>query len=259
MRHLLLIILAVSCCFTLNVQANPAEIAIIIDDMGNKNEDALAFALPAQVTFAILPNKPLSRIFSERAKTQSREVILHMPMESIAGIKEEQNSLSANMTSVQIRHLLQLALNSVPYASGVNNHMGSKLTQLSQPMAVMMEFLLQRDLYFVDSRTTNLSQAERIARQTGVMAVKRNVFLDHEADLDHIDWQFKRLIRLAKKHGRAVAIAHPYPQTLEFLHENLALLEAQGISLVKLGDFMLDGEKVAAQSIHHYGAAASTK
>ena len=83
------------------------------------------------------------------------------------------------------------------------------------------------------------------------MAVKRNVFLDHDADLAHIDWQFKRLIRLAKKQGRAVAIAHPYPQTLEFLHKNLALLEAQGISLVKLGDFMMRDDTQSTKQVEH--------
>ncbi|KXI28355.1 divergent polysaccharide deacetylase family protein [Paraglaciecola hydrolytica] len=257
MQHLLLIILVL--CLSFKAHAQLAEIALIIDDMGNKDEDAQAFALPAEVTFAILPNKVLSKQFSERAREQSREVILHMPMESIAGIKEEHNSLNANMTTVQMRLLLQQALDTVPYASGVNNHMGSKLTQLDQPMAVMMEFLLQQGLYFVDSRTTSLSKAERIARQTGVMAVKRNVFLDHQADVGHIEMQFNRLVRLAKKHGRAVAIAHPYPQTLEFLHDNLALLEAQGISLVKLGDFIRNDEKHVSQGNQSFGSANTAK
>lgn len=259
MRNLLLIILTFGCGFSAYGHTKPAEIVIIIDDMGNKKEDALAFELPTEVTFAILPNKALSQVFSERAKNQSREVILHMPMESIAGLKEEQNSLSANMSSVQMREVLQSALASVPYARGVNNHMGSKLTQLDQPMAVMMEFLLQQGLYFVDSRTTNLSQAERIARQTGVMAIKRNVFLDHHADLAHMDAQFKRLLRIAKKYGRAVAIAHPYPQTLTFLHENLALLEAQGISLVKLGNFMQDETTLAEQVGQRFGSTSIAK
>ena len=259
MCNLLLILVTLSYCLSVYGQNNSAEIALIIDDMGNKSQDAKAFELPTEVTFAILPNKALSHAFSQRARNQSREVILHMPMQSIAGIKEEQNSLRANMTSVQMRQLLQRALDSVPYASGVNNHMGSKLTQLDQPMAVMMEFLLQHGLYFVDSRTTNLSQAERIAKQTGVMAVKRNVFLDHEADLAHIEWQFKRLIRLAKKHGRAVAIAHPYPQTLEFLHKNLALLDSQGISLVTLGEFIREDKKLAGTVEYRFDSSTTAK
>lgn len=227
---------------SLKVFAEHAEIALIIDDMGNSHQDDQAFNLPSAVTFAILPNKPLSKVFSEKARWQKREVILHMPMESLAGIKEEQGVLTENMSAKQVVDALQVALNSVPYATGLNNHMGSKLTQLPFPMTVTMNFLLQQGLYFVDSRTTKLSQAENIAKEVGVLTTKRNVFLDHTVDLIHIDRQFRRLIKLAKRNGTAVAIAHPYPLTLAFLAKNLDLLESQGIKLVTLGTLMQDNK-----------------
>ncbi|MDP5031507.1 divergent polysaccharide deacetylase family protein [Paraglaciecola sp.] len=222
-----------------------ANIALIIDDIGNNKHEAAAFDLPLNVTFAILPNKPLSGFFSERALNQRREVIIHMPMESLAGIKQEEASLVAGMTDEQISSTLTNALASVPFATGLNNHMGSRLTQLEAPMKETMSFLFKHGLYFVDSRTTHFSRAEKIAHDYGVLATKRDVFLDHVADLPNIQKQFNRLISLAKKHGQAVGIAHPYPQTLQFLKEQLPTIESQGIKLVKLSDMIIEQRYVA--------------
>ena len=232
-------------CLSSASDGQAAEIALIIDDMGNKKQDALAFNLPSNVTFAILPNRPLSKTFSERADQQNREVILHMPMESLAGIKQEEGSLLVGMSADNMRSTLVDALKSVPFATGLNNHMGSRLTQLDEPMAVTMAFLLEHGLFFVDSRTTKYTLAEKIAYKTGVLTTKRDVFLDHQADLPSILRQFNRLIAIAKKQGKAVAIAHPYPQTLQFLQEYLPVIEEQGIRLVKLSDIVLETNRIA--------------
>lgn len=221
-----------------------AQVSIIIDDMGNHKRDALAFGLPAEVTFAILPNKPLSKVFSERATTQSREVILHMPMESLGRTKQEQHVLLSTMAPAEIVHTLEQALQTVPNAVGLNNHMGSRLTQLTLPMSVTMQYLFKNGLLFVDSRTTRYSKAQKIANQLGVVNTKRNVFLDHELDLDKIDAEFHRLIRLAKKYGYAVGIAHPHKLSLEYLKNNLASLKQQNIKLVSLTEALNDASRL---------------
>ena len=228
----------ISCLLYIGCSARASQIALIIDDMGNSQQDALAFALPANVAFAILPNKPLSKTFSNRAAAQHREVMLHMPMESLAGNKQEKNVLLSSMRPHQIVQMLKIALSTVPDAVGVNNHMGSRLTQLSLPMSITMEFLNKQGLFFVDSRTTRYSKAEDIAKQNGVLSTKRNVFIDHTPNFEQIDKQFHRLLHLSKKHGYAVGIAHPYPQALEYLKIHLSGLQQQGIELVKLSDIV---------------------
>lgn len=245
MRIYIILRFTLLCHFAVIYQGKAAEVALIIDDMGNKKQDAMAFTLPSEVTFAILPNKPLSSVFSERAVLQNREVILHMPMESLSGIKQEKASLVVGMSADNMRSVLALALKSVPHASGLNNHMGSRLTQLNEPMAVTMSFLFEHGLYFVDSRTTIFTLAEDVAKNAGVLSTKRDVFLDHHADIASIFKQFNRFIALAKKQGSAVAIAHPYPQTIHFLNEHLPNMEAQGIRLVKLGDLILGQRNIA--------------
>jgi polysaccharide deacetylase 2 family uncharacterized protein YibQ len=235
----------ISCLLCIGCSARASKIALIIDDMGNRKQDARAFALPANVAFAILPNKPLSKIFSTRAAAQQREVMLHMPMESLAGNNQEKNVLLSNMPPQQIIQMLKKALSSVPHAVGVNNHMGSRLTQLTLPMSVTMEFLFKKGLFFVDSRTTRYSKAEIIAKKNGVLSTKRNVFIDHTPSPEQIDKQFHRLLGLSKKHGYAVGIAHPYPQTLEYLKVKLGSLQQHGIELVKLSDIVSSGNSYA--------------
>jgi polysaccharide deacetylase 2 family uncharacterized protein YibQ len=234
-----LLLISFLLCIGCSVRAS--QIALIIDDMGNKEQDVQAFALPANVAFAILPNKPLSTTFAKRAAAQQREVMLHMPMESLAGNNQEKNVLLSSMHPQQIVQTLKAALSTVPHAVGVNNHMGSRLTQLTFPMSVTMEFLYEQGLFFVDSRTTKYSKAEVIAKKNGVLSTKRNVFIDHTPSREQIDKQFQRLLHLSKKHGYAVGIAHPYPQTLEYLKVHLDTLQQHGIELVKLSDVVSSG------------------
>ncbi|GAC16091.1 divergent polysaccharide deacetylase family protein [Aliiglaciecola lipolytica] len=215
-----------------------AEIALIIDDMGNTQRDEAAFSLPKEVTFSILPLTHLSQKFSKKAATQQREVMLHIPMESLAGKRLGPGALTADMSPESIRHTLAQALMSVPDAIGVNNHMGSKLTQLSLPMNVTMEFLIEHRLFFVDSRTTRYSKALKIAQQNGVLSAGRNVFLDNDNRPEKIDAQFQRLIRLAKKYGYAVGIAHPYPQTIEYLQKALLPAEQLDVELVTISELL---------------------
>ncbi|WP_232849791.1 divergent polysaccharide deacetylase family protein [Bowmanella yangjiangensis] len=213
-------------------------IVLIIDDMGYRKQDRQAFALPAEVTFAILPHTPYSKTYAKLADMQQRDVILHMPMEALAGNRLGPGALTADMPDESIQLQLKSALDSVPNAIGLNNHMGSKLTQLSQPMNATMDFLRDNRLFFVDSRTTKFSKAEQIAKHHGVISAHRHVFLDHLQDPKHIEAQFKRLVRIAKKSDYAVGIGHPYQETLTFLAAQLPQLEEQGIELLPIRNLM---------------------
>ncbi|MBN7823777.1 divergent polysaccharide deacetylase family protein [Bowmanella dokdonensis] len=206
--------------------------------MGYRKQDEAAFALPPQVTFAILPHTPYSTRYSVRASEQDREVMLHMPMEALAGNRLGPGALTAQMTEQAITQELGLALNSVPHAIGLNNHMGSKLTQLSSPMRTTMNFLQTRQMFFVDSRTTRYSKAEKIAALQGVPSAHRHVFLDHFQDEAHMRQQFNRLIRIAKKYRNAVGIGHPYEETLRFLRQALPELAGHGIRLIPISALM---------------------
>jgi polysaccharide deacetylase 2 family uncharacterized protein YibQ len=166
-------------------------------------------------------------------------------MESLAGNNQEKNVLLSNMPPTQIVKMLKIALYTVPDAVGINNHMGSRLTQLTLPMSVTTEFLSEQGLFFVDILTTRYTKVGAIAKKNGVLSAKRNVFIDHIPSSEQIDKQFHRLLSLSKKHGYAEGIAHPYPQTLEYLKVHLQTLQKHGIELVKLSDVLSSGSTYA--------------
>ncbi|MEM0911757.1 MAG: divergent polysaccharide deacetylase family protein [Pseudomonadota bacterium] len=214
-----------------------AKIAIIIDDIGGKPSDIAAFALPKDVTFAILPNTAYSTSYSHMAAKQGREVMLHMPMESLHGGNLGPNPLMSTMyPEEQIRNL-SLALQNVPHAVGVNNHMGSKLTQITLSMKTVMQELAQRELFFIDSVTTRFSKAHDIAEEYGVNYATRHIFLDHEQNEGFVAEQFDRLVAIAQTYGVAIAIAHPYSVTLDVLPELIEALP-NDIELVTVDSIM---------------------
>lgn len=227
-----LLLLSVFLCA--NVQA--AQILLLIDDMGNKASDARAFDLPNEVAFAILPHTPFSERFSHQANDEARDIILHMPMEALSGLNMGPGGISSEMSNNQIKALIASAHQSVPGAIGMNNHMGSKLTQLTRPMQAAMEYLTSHQMFFLDSRTTRFSRAEKIARTYGIPVARRHVFLDHVQETGHIDFQFRRLIHKAKKQGFAIGIGHPHQVTLDYLLAAITVLEAEGVTLVTIRD-----------------------
>lgn len=218
------------------------QLAIIIDDIGAKASDAKAFALSKSITFSILPHTNYSTDFSYRASQQNREVMLHMPMESLHKENLGPGPLLANMYPKQITSALLNALETVPHAVGVNNHMGSKLTQMTLQLRSVMVELEANNLFFVDSRTTRFSKATLIAKQHGVKAASRHVFLDHIQDPAFLERQFELALKRATRFKKAILIAHPYPVTLEFLHKKLAQLPSH-VELITVSEYLQERDK----------------
>ena len=127
---------------------------------------------------------------------------------------------------------LLMNLDALPYLSGVNNHMGSKLTRYPRQMHWLMTSLDSRSLFFVDSFTTPKSVAYRVAVEQGIPTARRHVFLDDDRDPAEIQRQFERLLGAAKRRGYAVAIGHPYEETLTLLEDVLPKLDSYGVQLV---------------------------
>ena len=134
--------------------------------------------------------------------------------------------------------------------------MGSALTSQIIPMQWIMEELKLRKLYFLDSRTTNLSVAARVAEAKGVPYLEREFFLDNTINRQAISQKLKEVVDYAKSEGLAVAIGHPYPQTLTLLSERIPEIERNGIDLIwasEVGEFC--AHKCQSPSKFHTDAA----
>ncbi|RMG35546.1 MAG: divergent polysaccharide deacetylase family protein [Gammaproteobacteria bacterium] len=210
-----------------------ALLSIIIDDVGNNYELAReVIALPGPVTVSILPRLAHSRRVAEEAYRRGHEVMLHQPMASLHHNTLGPGGLTLDHTRADLRAVLAANLASVPHAMGVNNHMGSLLTVEPTSMRWFMALLREHgDLYFVDSRTNPRSIALQTARADGVPTARRDVFLDNEREPRAIARRLGEAVRLARLKGSAIAIGHPYPETLQVLRQALPRLAGQGISL----------------------------
>ena len=230
-------------CLAENTQAPTATIVLILDDMGNNLElGRRAIALPGAISYAFLPHSPYSNSLANTAYQQKKEVLLHIPMSNVHSRPTGPGTLTPIMDRQQLLDTMDANLASVPHVRGVNNHMGSLLTQLHQPMDWLMRALKQQQLYFIDSRTSPLTVAESTAEKHNVPTLRRDVFLDNARDTESITKQFNRLLARAKQQGYAVAIAHPYPETLSFLEQILPTLEAQGITLKQPSQLLIHPE-----------------
>ncbi len=215
-------------------------ISIIIDDLGNSlRYGRRAIRLPGAVAYAILPHTHFSLRLAEMARTHNKEVILHLPMTSSDGEEPGPGNLDAHMPPLEVAMTLAYDLQTVPHAVAVSNHMGSLLTQQREPMRLLMKSIADRgDLFFVDSRTTADSVAGNIARELGLPHLVRDLFLDNVREVEAINRQFDKLVAIARAHGSALAIGHPYPETLEVLERRLPDLANNGIKLVPLSKLL---------------------
>jgi polysaccharide deacetylase 2 family uncharacterized protein YibQ len=208
--------------------------AIIIDDLGGNLEAARQLlALPYSLTFSVLPHLPDSVETAEEACRAGHEVMLHLPMEPEAGSQASpgEGEIRIGMTSFEVEQILQSDLASVPHAVGVNNHMGSRATADPRLMTAVMRSLAGRHLYFVDSRTTAASVALEAARQQGLPAFYRSVFLDDIESVPYTLGQLRQFRRVLEEQGTALAIGHPYLTTIAALAKFLPQLESDDVQL----------------------------
>ena len=213
--------------------ATAAQLVLIIDDIGdNLALGRRAADLPGAVALAVLPHTPHGHYLAQRAHRHGKDILLHLPMSNHGGRDPGPGALNAAMDRAGFAATLAAGLDGVPHVRGVNNHMGSELTELPRQMSWLMRELQRRQLYFVDSRTTPHTAAERQARLHGLPHLRRHVFLDHKRCPRHIAERFEMLVEHARQTGLAVGIGHPYPETLALLERRLPGLMLRGVTLV---------------------------
>ncbi len=214
------------CVFASAVQADARPIlSLVIDDLGYSLQlGKQAIELEGDHTYAILPGAAHTKRLAQHANRHNKEVILHLPMQSIgAASKREPHALDESMDEDQLTSKVHSLLEQIPFISGVNNHMGSHLTEFDFFMRPVMDSTraYNPDLYFLDSRTSALSVAHAQALDAGLRSISRDVFLDNETNVESIRLQYRIWLNKAQEYGSAIAIGHPHPETLQVLRENL--------------------------------------
>ncbi len=200
-------------------------LSLVIDDLGYSLKNGLAaINLNGAHTYAILPGAAYSRKLAQHAHGQNKEVILHLPMQSISSsVTLEPNALNEAMDEDQLTTNVHSLLAQIPFIRGVNNHMGSHLTEFDFFMRPVMDSIrgYNPGLYFLDSRTSPRSVAHAQALNAGLNSISRDVFLDNEPNPESIRLQLNIWLTKARARGSAIAIGHPYPHTIDVLRAHL--------------------------------------
>ncbi len=213
----------------------------MIDDLGNELAPAQRIAAwNAPVAGAVLPGVAFSTASARALAGGGKEVLLHLPMEpsGYPKVRPGPGVILRSQSDAEIARILEGDLATVPGAVGVNNHMGSAATADPRVMRVVARVLSDRGLYFLDSRTTDATVAERTAEEASVPSVRRRVFLDDVETDEAVTRQLAELVRRAREEGSAVAIGHPYGVTLSVLEREMPSMESKGIKLVRVGDLV---------------------
>lgn len=205
-------------------------IAIIIDDIGYDRATVKKFlSLNLPITLSMLPDSPFAKNIIGQARKKHVEIMLHQPMEPFEypRINPGPGTLLTSMSPDELVQQLIQNLESMPFVSGVNNHMGSKMTASASQMRQVFSVLKQRNLFFIDSRTTEKTICRPSADLLQIPFGERDIFIDHFQDSDFIKKQLYELVRIAKTHGDAIGIAHPYTKTYQVLKNVLPDLKQE--------------------------------
>lgn len=222
------------------ISGGPPRIALIIDDIGYSNAAARLFLKPGiPITIAVLPRLRHSHDLAVELRCRGHEIMLHQPMEPYnSGFDPGPGALYVGYDESRIAEIINENIAAVPYAIGVNNHMGSRFTSCRREILETLNIVKQKKLFFVDSLTSSRSQAYRTALELHLATACRNIFLDNIVEESAIIYQLFKLRRHALAYGRAVGIGHPHPETAQAIDTFVNRLNDREISFVHASDIL---------------------
>ena len=227
----------------LPLPAHHHELAIVIDDLGNDmkgTEEILN--LPVTLTIAVMPFLPTTREDAEKAHQKGHEVIVHLPMEPMSGKASwlGPGAITTSLSNAEIRKRVEQAIEEVPYAVGVNHHMGSKATADERVMRIVLDTCKEKGLFYLDSKTTGKTVIPRLSKELGVPYLENELFFDDVYTIQHIGKQARLLSRELDNDNATIAIGHVGITGIKvatMLKEFLPLYEKKA-SIVPLSDLI---------------------
>ena len=210
-------------------------IAIIITGMGlsRASTDAAIKRLPGPVTLAFDPYAANLDGWVTQARQAGHEVLVSLPMESDEFPLRDPGpyALLTSLDAAENMRRLEFVLGRLPGYVGVISTMGSRFRASESHLRPVLEALKGRGLMFVDGGAAKGNLAPKIATEIGLPRAINNLHLDTVPSRTAIDQRLAELEGIVRQHAVAVAIAAPYPATLERLAAWAATLEAKNLTL----------------------------
>lgn len=223
-------------------EVSSPKIALIFDDLGESLEQLkMIFSLKIPLTVSIIPNRRFSKSIAYISVRSGYTVLIHLPMEpkNKNFVKKAYPFIEADMYPNKIASITRSYLNSLQIAKGVNNHMGSKITENRDLMRIILAEVKKKNLFFIDSRTSDNSVAYDTAKEMGLQCWYNEGFIDSEKDEESIKKKLYRFIDVARKKGKIVVIAHPSKRTIKILKEELPRIKDK-VKFITVEEFFND-------------------
>lgn len=225
------------------------ELAIVIDDFGNNMKGTKEMLeLPIPITAAIMPFLSTTAQDAKMAHEKGHEVIVHLPMEPKKGKKSwlGPGAITTDLSNAEIRDRVEEAITNVPFAVGMNHHMGSKATEDERVMRIVLQVCKEKGLYYLDSKTTGKGIIEKVAKELNVPYLENDLFFDHIYSEQHIMKQGNLLVRKLEKKDQYVAIGHvgvSGPKVVNMLKEYIPVFQKEA-NIVPLSNLIPEVELI---------------
>ncbi len=215
----------------------PPHIGICIDDSGQVNPTSSTtpiykmLRLGFPLTFAVMPYQSYTDATANEVYARGSEVILHEPMAAVSVPNPGAGGITDAMTLDQVRTTVATNLDNLPHVVGMNNHMGSLITQQTDKMTVCMEELKARNLFFYDSRTITTTVGYDVAMANGLLTAERDLFIDDTVEGTKARVRSFAVQALYAPEVPWMAIGHVRANTADGLAQIVPELQAMGVEI----------------------------
>lgn len=218
-----------------SVPVGNATVVLVIDDLGIvKKTTQEMIDMDAPLTLSFLPYASGIAAQVDDAYQKGHDILVHIPMEPKGDADPGPYALMSSDNERARKESIDYNLNQFSNYIGINNHMGSEFTEDDEAVEQLINVIGEKGLMVLDSKTTPNSKLEDTAREHKIPVTNRDVFLDNIREEEYILSQLAELERIAKARGNALAIGHPYPQTVSALKEWIPTLADKGITIVPI-------------------------
>lgn len=218
---------------------NNAQVILVIDDLGIvKDISKQIIDMPVPLTLSFLPYASNINAQVNAAYDKGHDILVHIPMEPKGRADPGPHALLSSSSPQAQMDSINYNLSQFSHYIGINNHMGSRFTEDHEAVDRLLNVIKDKGLMVLDSKTTSKSLLEKMAYQKNIPVTNRDVFLDNEQNVDYILGQLKILEQVAKTNGTAIAIGHPYAQTVAALKKWIPTLKEKGITIVPISQII---------------------
>ena len=195
------------------------KLIFVFDDAGHNLEQLQYFLdLPFPCTIAVLPKLPNSRETARRIRAAGKELILHQPMQAVnPNVDPGDGAVKPGMNREEIKKIVASNVEEIGPIAGMNNHEGSLITSDEEAMEAVLELCKEKNIYFLDSRTSSKSVVPQVAKKLNMSIWERAVFLDNKRDKAYMKKQIIDGLEIASQRGEAIMIGHVFTVDLAIL------------------------------------------